>query len=197
MERGEVGATLRAWRSDDDNVLFNAALLSELDASQSGVVKDGFSLERPGRDLRLRPLEKSDYDKGYIALLSQLTRVGEVSRERFEAQFDALKQCPGAHYIVVVEDTAIGKVISSASLAVERKFIHSTALRARLEDVVVDKDYRGRHLGSLLVGVLTDLSCHLGCYKTSLDCEPSVQKFYNKYGYKQETALFMCKRFYD
>ena len=196
-EREDVGATLRSWCSGDDNVLFNPALLSDLDASQYGLEQNGFSLERPGRDLRLRPLERSDYDKGYTALLSQLTRVGDLSRDRFEAQFDALKQCPGSHYIVVVEDTSSGKVVGSASLAVERKFIHSAALRARLEDVVVDRGYRGRHLGSLLVGVLTDLSCQLGCYKTSLDCQPNVEEFYEKFGYKQETALFLCKRFYD
>lgn len=197
MERREVGATLHSWESGDANVLFNADLLSSLDCSDYGVERDGFSLERPGQNLKLRPLEKTDYDKGYIPLLSQLTRVGDVPKERFEAQFDAMKQCAGTHYIVVVEDTSAGKVVSSASLAVERKFIHSTALRARLEDVVVDKDYRGRHLGSLLVAVLTELSRHVGCYKTSLDCLPDVEEFYKRYGYKKEKQLFLCTRFYD
>lgn len=198
MEKDEVGATLRMWPTSDDNVLFNAALLSSLDVSEYQLVRgDEFTLERPERDLKLRPLEKSDYDKGYVTLLSQLTRVGDVSKERFEAQFDSMKQCVGAHYIIVVEDISCGRVVSSASLAVERKFIHNTALRARVEDVVVDNNYRGRHLGSLLVGVLTELSRHIGCYKTSLDCLPSVLEFYKKFGYKQEKQLFLLKRFYD
>ena len=198
MEREKVGSTLCSWPSGDDNVLFNAKLLSELDVSQYLSTDNGsFTVERPGPDLRLRPLEKSDYDKGYMSLLSQLTRVGEVSKERFEAQFECMKQCIGGHYIVVVEDISSGRAICSASLAVERKFIHATALRARLEDVVVDKDYRGRHLGGLLVGVMTELSRHIGCYKVSLDCAPDVQEFYKKFGYKHEKPLFLLKRFYD
>ena len=195
MEREKVGATLCSWPSDDDNVLFNAKLLSELDVSQ--YLSSDVTVERPGPDLRLRPLERTDYGKGYMSLLSQLTRVGEVSKERFEAQFECMKQCIGGHYIVVVEDLSQERVICSATLAVERKFIHKTALRARLEDVVVDSNYRGRHLGGLIVGVMTELSRHIGCYKTSLDCVPDVQEFYKKFGYKHDKPLFLIKRFYD
>lgn len=197
MERDKVGLTLQVWPSKDTNMLFNDEILSEVNITEQNLLNGDYSVVHPGPDLTLRPLQRTDYDKGYVSLLSQLTRVGEVSREQYETQFDAMKQCPGAHYIVVVEDTVSGKVVSSASLSVERKFIHSTALRGRLEDVVVDNDYRGRHLGSLLVAVLTDLSRLIGCYKVSLDCKPNVQEFYKKYGFKNESQLFMCKRFYD
>lgn len=38
----------------------------------------------PGENwMRVRPLMESDYDKGFLQLLSQLTSVGNVSRAEF------------------------------------------------------------------------------------------------------------------
>lgn len=198
MERRAVGSTLEVWPSKDEDVLFNEDLLKEIDCSDLSVFqKHGLSYTDPGEGLRVRPLSRGDYDKGYLLLLSQLTRVGDVSRERYEAQFSSMKLCPGAHYILVIEDLAEEKVVCTGSLAVERKFIHTAALRGRLEDVVVDADYRGRHLGELMVGLITELSRHIGCYKISLDCVPRVQEFYQKSGYIHSAPVFMFKRFYD
>ena len=198
MERQAVGQTIELWPSQDEDVLFNEDLLNQIDCSSLPVFeKYGLSLTNPGEGLRVRPLSRLDYEKGYLRLLSQLTLVGDVTKERYESQFSAMKLCPGAHYIVVIEDLAEEKVICAGTLAVERKFIHTAALRGRLEDVVVHTDYRGRHLGELMVGIITELSRHIGCYKVSLDCVPSVQEFYKKCGYIQSAPLFMFKRFYD
>ena len=38
---------------------------------------------RCGDDLRMRPLESGDWDKGYIQLLSQLTTAPQMPREEF------------------------------------------------------------------------------------------------------------------
>ena len=38
-------------------------------------------------------------------------------------RFHQMMACPGTYYIVVVEDTTVGKVIGSATLTVEMKFI--------------------------------------------------------------------------
>lgn len=55
----------------------------------------------------------------------------------------------GDYYITVIEDTRYNKIIGSASLVIERKFIHGCGIRGRLEDVVVDDTYRGKQLGKL------------------------------------------------
>lgn len=55
----------------------------------------------------------------------------------------------GCYYITVIEDTRSGRLIGSASLVTELKFIHECALRGRLEDVVVNNTYRGKQLGKL------------------------------------------------
>lgn len=59
----------------------------------------------------------------------------------------------------------------------------------------MEDEYRGRHLGGLLLETLTFLSKRLGCYKTSLDCKQTVSPFYKKFGYADESALFLVQRF--
>ena len=50
-------------------------------------------------------------------------------------------------------------------MIVEHKFIHSCALRGRIEDVVVLDSYRGKGLGQMIVAACTELSKKLGCYQ--------------------------------
>ena len=85
----------------------------------------------------------------------------------------------------------------SATLLIERKFIHGAALRGRIEDVVVDEGYRSRHLGRLILETQTQLSKELGCYKITLDCKPALVGFYEKFGYTKEECIFLVQRFFD
>ena len=198
MERTEVGITAELWLTSDDNALFNPDLLRQVDLSECMCTTlYGLSVMNPGENLLVRPLQRDDFDKGYIDVLKQLTRVGDITKERYEAQFDAMKSCSGIHYIVVVEDKADGIIVGSTSLIVERKFVHNAALRGRIEDVVIDKGYRGKHLATLLLDLVTKLSEHLGCYKTSLDCKPALESFYGRFNYKKEDPIYMLQRFYD
>lgn len=198
MERTEIGVTAELWPAQDDNALFNPDILRQVDLSECVCTTQyGLSPMNPGGGLAVRPLQRDDYDRGYAGVLKQLTRVGDLTKERYEAQFDAMKSCGGVHYVVVVEDMAAGVIVGSASLIVERKFIHNAALRGRIEDVVVDKEYRGRHLATLLLDLVTKLSEYLGCYKTSLDCKPALESFYGRFSYKKEEPIYMIQRFYD
>lgn len=45
------------------------------------------------------------YSAGYLKLLSQLTQVGEYSKEIFDARFDAISVRSDAYKIVVIEGT--------------------------------------------------------------------------------------------
>lgn len=194
---------LDAYPSSDPNVLFNDRDLSEMDPSKCSCTKlYGISYKNPGikdgRKLIMRPLERTDYDKGYLPLLAQLTKVGDYSSDVFEAQFDAMKKMRGCHYIIVVEDPDDdGKIIASASLLVERKFIHNAALRGRIEDVVVDANYRGMHLGTLLLEILRLYAETLGCYKLTLDCKEAMLPYYTKLNYVNEGQYFLTQRFSD
>ena len=198
---------VEAYASPDPDILFNDSQLKTLDYSKSSCyTKHGLSYHNPGtkddRKLIARPLERTDYYKGYLTLLSQLTKVGDYSAEVFESQFDKMKKSIGNHYVLVIEDPGTmnglkSRVIASATLIVECKFVHGAAMRGRVEDVVVDCDYRGMRLGALLLETLELLSRALKCYKLTLDCKEVMCPFYTKLGYSNEKQFFLTQRFFD
>ncbi|KAM3962546.1 glucosamine 6-phosphate N-acetyltransferase isoform 1-T2 [Aphomia sociella] len=167
--------------------LYSPDILQRLDFTKSpATFKPKISAAQPGEDwMVVRPLQRADYDKGFLQLLSQLTSVGNVTRKQFDDRFTKMKQS-GGHYVTVIEDTRIGKLIGAATLTIEQKFIHNCSLRGRLEDVVVNDTYRGKQLGKLIVVTVSLLAQELGCYKMSLDCKDKLIKFYETLGYKME-----------
>jgi glucosamine-phosphate N-acetyltransferase len=149
-----------------------------------------------GDNLILRPLEKSDYSKNYIGLLSQLTVVGDVSREQFEKRFDRMRLCFNSYYILVVEDLSSSKICATITHVYEQKFLRNTGARGRIEDVVVDEKYRGKKLSKLLLDVAIQLSKLLGCYKLSLECKDHLLKLYQQFGFSlEEHQNYLCQRF--
>ncbi|KAJ9582845.1 hypothetical protein L9F63_022804 [Diploptera punctata] len=167
--------------------LYDPDLLKRLDFSESTTKFEPLiSASQPGDGLLVRPLCSSDYDKGFIQLLGQLTKVGEVTQEQFFKRFEAMKTCPNTYYVTVIEDTQKSKIIGAATLVVEQKFIHDCAVRGRLEDVVVSDEYRGKQLGKLIITTIMLLAKYLNCYKITLDCNDKMIPFYSTLGYKLE-----------
>ncbi|CAG9862110.1 unnamed protein product [Phyllotreta striolata] len=172
---------------DDDQYLYDPSLLKNLDWSQTkSCLNPEITNENTGESwIVVRPLKLSDYDRGYVQILSQLTSVGNVSKSDFENQFSNMRKA-GGYYVTVIEDTRNNTIIGSSTLITEFKFIHDCALRARLEDVVVNNTYRGKQLGKLIVLTVTLLARKLGCYKMTLDCKDNLVSFYRTLGYNSE-----------
>ncbi|XP_018571247.1 probable glucosamine 6-phosphate N-acetyltransferase isoform X2 [Anoplophora glabripennis] len=182
----------------NDEYLFDPQLLKGLDWNSVLInLNPPITNENPGEPwLLVRPLALSDYSKGYVQILSQLTSVGNVSTADFEGQFRNMQKA-GGYYVTVIEDTRNNKIIGASSLITEFKMIHNCGLRGRLEDVVVNNTYRGKQLGKLIVLTVSLLAKKLGCYKMSLDCKDSLIPFYKSIGYKLEpgNANSMIVRF--
>lgn len=179
----------------DDSPLFDPRLLLELDWSLNTVsFSPPISPAEPGDGLSLRPLCRADLSRGFFKVLSQLTETDGVTPERFASTFEHMRRT-GDYYVVVVEDTGLGRVVATATLIVEHKFIRGCAARGRIEEVVVSDECRGRQLGKLLLSVLTLLSRRLGCYKTTLECKPLNVPFYQKFGFSPSEETYMQNRF--
>nr|XP_002129237.3 glucosamine 6-phosphate N-acetyltransferase-like [Ciona intestinalis] len=185
------------------NFMFDAALLQDVNLTKYGISfkDDKQTPTNPEPGIVIRPLAADDFEKGYTDVLAQLTKVGEVDQAAFTARFEAMKKA-GFYYPIVVEDTQVdngkgGKIIGTGTLEIEQKFIHSCALRGRVEEVVVDSEYRGRQLGKLILGIITELSRSLKCYKTTLECKMDNIAFYEIFGYKEDPEKFMQLRFRD
>lgn len=129
----------------------------------------------------LRPLSIDDYDFGYMELLSELTEVGNIQQYEFQDQFSRM-MATDAYRIIVLEDVFTGKVIGTATLVIEMKFIHGCGKVGHVEDVIVSSEHRGKQYGLKLVQHLIDLAGKEGCYKVMLDCAEKNVKFYEKSG---------------
>ncbi len=182
---------------DLQDSLFDDTVLRTMNTDKCKFAMKGMKYPTPGNNMFARPLCRSDYDNGFLQLLSQLTKVGDYSKETFEAQFDSMQALPGIYYVVVIEDTSTTTLVASATLLVEHKFIHGAVIRGRIEDVVVDSQYRSSSLGSFLLELLTCFSEEIGCYKMTLDCKPKLVGFYEKFGYDNEGQCVLTKRFKD
>lgn len=151
-------------------------------------------------NLFARPLKLDDYKFGYLKLLSQLTRVGSVTKDDFEKRFKLMKECNKLveHYMIVVfEDMSTRIVIATSTLFLELKFIHECAIRGRLEDVAILDKYRGRHIGESIVRIIVELAREsYNCYKISLDCTDELKKFYSKNDFNYSSNM-LAIRFKD
>ncbi len=102
--------------------------------------------------LCVRPLYMSDYGRGFLELLKELTEVGNISEEQFQgrlhlnytnksrllihlfyfiqcvAQFNLMKNCPETYYCTVIVDTIKDRIVGASTLLMERKFIRGCAL---------------------------------------------------------------------
>lgn len=127
-----------------------------------------------------RKLEESDYHKNYLQLLSQLTQVGHISPEEFSNILAKIKS-----QIWVFEDTTANKIVASASIFLEQKFIHGGGIVAHLEDVVVDQSYRGNQLGQKLIANIVEIAKNSCAYKIIADCKTELLSFYSKNGFEK------------
>ncbi|CAK1354072.1 putative glucosamine 6-phosphate N-acetyltransferase 2 [Cercospora beticola] len=161
--------------------LFSPSLISEQVASQ---LPTGYSI---------RPLERTDFEKGFLDVLRVLTQVGEVTKEEFEQRFDDMRgpttgegaaANKGGYHILVILDGE-KKIVGTGALIVEKKFIHHLGLVGHIEDIAVTKDQQGKKLGLRIIQALDHLAEKVGCYKTILDCSEANEGFYVKCGYKR------------
>lgn len=132
--------------------------------------------------LVLRPLQKGDYSKDFLKVLSGLTVVGDISKKDFEKKFDQISKNPN-HITYVGEKD--GKIACTASLIIEEKFTHNLSRVGHIEDVVVDADKRGDGYGKQIINKLIDIAREKNCYKVILDCNDKNVKFYESVGFKR------------
>ena len=140
-------------------------------------------------DLVFRRLEWADFDKGFLEALKGLTEVGSTTKQQFMQRFDELfPRLQDMYKIIVIEDVRKQRIIGAGSVILESKFIRNLGLSGHIEDIVVDKSYRGKNLGRRIIELLKLIAEINGCYKVILDCSEQNVAFYKKCGFKVKGA---------
>jgi glucosamine-phosphate N-acetyltransferase len=115
-------------------------------------------------DYTIRPLRRSDYNRGYLDVLRVLTTVGEITEEMWNQRYEWIVSRNDEYYMLVVCDGE-DRVVGTGSLIVERKFIHALGMVGHIEDIAVEKNQQGKKLGLRIIQALDYVAAQVGCYK--------------------------------
>jgi glucosamine-phosphate N-acetyltransferase len=132
-------------------------------------------------ELKIRELQKKDLQNGFLTTLDSLKQTSNIDKNKAEEVFEKINSNPN-HIIVIVE--LDGKIVGTATMLIEPKFIHDGGLVGHIEDVVVGEKYQGQKIGNEIVEFLLEFAKNRGCYKTILNCTDDVKGFYEKIGFK-------------
>jgi glucosamine-phosphate N-acetyltransferase len=123
---------------------------------------------------------KEDLARGLLDVLESLSKVeltpadaARVLQERIRA---------GVRTFVAREGS---RVVGTATLMIEHKFIHGGGRSGHIEDVAVHRDAQGQGIGAALVRHATAEAKKLGCYKVILNCADGVMPFYARLGFRR------------
>jgi glucosamine-phosphate N-acetyltransferase len=135
----------------------------------------------------IRNLTDADYDK-YLYLINQF-RPTVFTVEEYK---DVLNKINTHSTIWVVDYN--NELIGTTTIIYEYKFIHNIVKLAHIEDVCIDKNYRNKGIGNLLMNFIVDEAKKENCYKIILDCDEKLENFYKKSGLERN-GIQMAKYF--
>jgi glucosamine-phosphate N-acetyltransferase len=122
-------------------------------------------------------LNLNEIKDDYIGLLSYLTDTPNISLQTFTENIHDISTIGK---IIVCCDAS--KVIGTGTIIYEPKIIHGGQNVGHIEDVVVNREYRGIGIASEIIQQLIADSKEKNCYKVILDCHFSTIPFYEKNG---------------
>ena len=133
--------------------------------------------------VEVREMTAADLKHGFFTALASLTDVGLNADEA--VPFLAERAAAGIRTYVACAGT---EVLGTASLLVERKFLHRGGLVGHIEDVAVRRDLQLQGIGTALVRHATEEARRLGCYKVILNCFEGRVGFYERLGYHRHDS---------
>jgi glucosamine-phosphate N-acetyltransferase len=190
--------------STPEEPLFDPDLLPKTTYNVNGILR------------RVRPLRRSDYSKGFLQCLNDLTWIGDFSEEQFGDRYQWLAtKGQGWYYCIVIEHK--DEIIATATLVVERKLcvshthscgtrkltvysIHNRTIVGHVEEVVVRRSHQKTGLGLFLMYGVEKLARNVGVRNIILNCSEENQAFYEKCGYAksgQEMKLALESESHD
>jgi glucosamine-phosphate N-acetyltransferase len=136
-------------------------------------------------DIIIRPMYATDLKRGFLVTLASLKPCELTDDEAIEVFRQRMRQKIRT-YVALLD----GRIVGTATLLIEPKFIHSGGVVGHIEDVAVHQAYQAHGVGALLVKYVLDECRAAKCYKVILDCAEKVIPFYEKLGFsKWERAM--------
>ncbi|GAB7354890.1 hypothetical protein MBLNU459_g5528t1 [Dothideomycetes sp. NU459] len=130
----------------------------------------------------IRPLCRSDFTRGFLACLSDLTWIGKIDQQAFDERYEWMAtKGKDWYYCIVIDDGT--RIVATATMITERKFIQNFTTVAHVEEVCVLESQQGKGLGLAVIKALNAVAKEIGVRKLILNCDKKNIEFYKKCGY--------------
>ena len=135
-------------------------------------------------DIKIRELEEKDLFNGFLESLDSLRKASDLSPKKAKEIFKKINSDKNYKVYVAVLNS---KIVGTATIFIEQKFIHSGGKVDHIEDVSIRKKFQDKGVGQKIVKALLEYAKKKGCYKTILDCTDDLIPFYEKIGFKRHS----------
>ena len=139
---------------------------------------------------KIREAKKEDLEQ-LLSLLFQLSPGADDSigsEEVLQKIFEKMIEDENYHLCVYEFD---GRIIGTAILLIQLNLSHQGRPYGHIENVVTDKDCRGKGIGKKMIDYLTGKARERNCYKVILNCAKHNILFYQKCGFKETGEVEM------
>ena len=76
------------------------------------------------------------------------------------------------------------RIIGYGAIYIDYKFYRNCKNVGHIEDIIIDKEYRGQGLSKLIINKLLESAKEKECYKIILNCKDEYVGYYQKMGFK-------------
>lgn len=129
----------------------------------------------------IREIQEKDLTYQYFMLLSELSgKARHLESIETWTLWSTYKSNTDRKTYVYEDD---GKIIGTATVFIEHKFLHCGSRVGHIEDVMVSKDSRNSGIGKELVEACLEYCRCRVCYKAILDCAKKNIPFYESCGF--------------
>ena len=121
--------------------------------------------------------------EGFVRLIPQLTKTKPVPDKRV---LEEIVAAPNSVQLTACDPKMDGKIVVGVLTLVFYRI--PTALRSRIEDLVVDQNYRGRGIGGALINYAIKEAAQKGALSVDLTSNPSrreANRLYKSIGFKK------------
>ena len=127
-----------------------------------------------------RKVIKEDLDRVF-KILNQLKELSIESIDK-ESAWNSFNENKSTKSIVGILDN---EIVAYGSIVIENKIRGEVA--GHIEDIVVDKNYRGRFIGENLIKELINIGKKNKCYRITLFCKERLKNFYSRLGFEKSS----------
>ena len=140
----------------------------------------------------IKKIELTEINYNQICELYSIFKKINKNIFSFDKLKEIIKNLPDNHNIYLFFKD--NEIIGAITLIIEQKIIHDGKCVGHIEDYVIKEEHRKTEVSTMLLNYVKILFEQNNCYKIILDCNPLLEEYYNKKGYKNK-GIYMAYYF--